>query len=71
LKVVNEQLKAGQSLIDKIWNDAMETAALHVEYDQDVFNGMWDTTDAREREWLGLVNRIYKRLAEEFRKEKR
>lgn len=68
MKVVNTNLKAGQSLVDKVWDDAMESAALYCEYRaQALFAGGEGEMD----HWNMAAGRQIRKLAEEFRREKR
>jgi hypothetical protein len=69
MKIVNENLKMGQSLVDKVWNDAMESAALHCEYNIQTYRGMVE--EGPEFRWVTTCIRMLERLADEFRKEKR
>lgn len=67
MKEVNTNLTGELSLVDKTWNDAMETAALHCEGKAYALRGM----DGDEDSWVWPAARQFINMAEEFRKQKR
>lgn len=67
MKIVNSNIAEGQSLVDKVWNDAMETAALHCEDEAHVMcsaNGDSDT-------WVWPASNFLRRMGKSFREQKR
>jgi hypothetical protein len=67
MKIVNDNLTGDLSLVDKVWNDAMETAALHCEDRAHALFGM----NGGDESWVWPAGRRIRDMAEEFRKEKR
>jgi hypothetical protein len=67
VKIVSDNLRGELSLVDKVWNDAMETAALHCE---DVAHMLF-AANGGEDSWVWPAGRRFRDAAEEFRKEKR
>lgn len=67
MKIVNSNLIEGQSLADKIWNDAMETAALYCDDEAHTLcaaNGKSET-------WVWPASNFIRRISKALREQKR
>lgn len=67
MHVVNSALDGALSLVDKVWNDAMETAALRCE---DAAHTLF-ASGGRDEDWVWPAGRYVRRLAQDFREAKR
>jgi hypothetical protein len=67
MKIVSSNLAGDLSLVDKVWNDAMETAALHCEDVDRVLCAANGDSDG----WVWPAARMFRETAAEFRKQKR
>jgi len=67
VKIVNSALDGKLSLADKVWNDAMETAALHCE---DWAKTLYAVNGESEA-WVWPAGRKFEQVAGEFREAKR
>lgn len=67
MKIVNDNMTGDLSLVDKVWNDAMETAALHCEDQARVLFA----ANGGDESWVWPAGRHIRTMAEQFRKEKR
>jgi hypothetical protein len=67
VQVVNSNLDGTLSLVDKIWNDAMETAALRCE---DAAKSLF-AADGDSDSWVWPAGRYIERFAQDFREMKR
>lgn len=67
MKVVDDNLTGDLSLADKVWNDAMETAALHCEGRAESLRA----ANGESESWVWPCADRFIQAAEEFRKQKR
>jgi hypothetical protein len=67
MQVVNSNLDGTLSLADKVWNDAMETAALRCE---DAAKSLFGA-DGDSDSWVWPAGRYIERFAQDFREMKR
>ena len=67
MRIVNDNLVAGLSLVDKIWNDAMETAALVCEDEAAALCA----SNGESESWVWPCARIFVAKAAQFRAAKR
>ncbi len=67
MKIVSTNIGGNISLIDHVWNDAMETAALYCEDQAHVLFAANGGDDS----WVWDAGRHIRTMAEDFRKQKR
>lgn len=74
-EIVNSNLDGTLSLVDKTWNDAMETAALRCEEAaKDLFAADGEDDDPKlykSSGWVWPAGRFIRRFAQDFREMKR